>query len=585
MNDPEDAEESLARRLEALEQRVAALEQRTNARASLAGSPWSSAAPANGAASASHGSSVLALLGKAMLAIAGAYLLRAATADKFIPQIPLMTLAIAYAFAWLIPAARTKAQDSLPSLIWAGTSTLIFLPMIWEMTLRFRILPVVLAASILGLYVVVAAALGWKRHFEEIGWIAVPLTGMAALALAVAAHNLIPFIATLLVIAGVAEMAVACQRTLKVRPLVAAVADVAVFALIWIYSGPAAARTVYAAAAPLLLLLAAPLLLFLYAGSVSTQTILLRRGISIFEIVQTLIAFLLTCWSFLAFWSGRAEIILGALCILSAVAGYALSFAWFRRVQARRNYHVYASGSLALLLVGCFLSMHGIWLAITLLAFAVAVSFAALRIHYFTLEVHALAALIVVAVASHSLRWSVKALAGSFPGAPGGIITMVAVSAVLCAIPFLRSSSGSDWHHLLALAGTAVSVFVSAALLVWGAVWCVTHLHAAPSAPHPQYVAVIRTAIACLFALALAGSGSKWKQQELAWLAWGVLALTPFTLLVEDMRTGHLAFTAVSIFLYAMTLLFVARLIRPRAATQSETHPEDFGNDSDANQQ
>ena len=55
-----------------------------------------------------------------------------------------------------------------------------------------------------------------------------------------------------------------------------------------------------------------------------------------------------------------------------------MAFAWFGRVHAQRNYHVYATGSLALLLAGCFLSLPPGWLALcTALAAVALVSLAA----------------------------------------------------------------------------------------------------------------------------------------------------------------------------------------------------------------
>lgn len=213
-------------------------------------------------------------------------------------------------------------------------------------------------------------------------------------------------------------------------------------------------------------------------------------------------------------------------------------------------------------------SMAGIWLAIGLGLFAVVASFVALQVPHLTLEFHGLATLIVLAAASGSLRWSASALAGPLPAAPGAIIALVALSAALCSIALLQLSAQTSWHHLLVLIGVAGAVFAWASLLVWGAVWAGTQVHAAAFTPLPQNVAVIRTVVACLFALGLAWSGSTWQQKELAWLAWAALALTAFKLLAEDMRHGHLAFTAASIFLYAVTLLFVARLIRPRYKEQ-----------------
>lgn len=584
MNDAENAEERLAKRLEALEQRVAELEKRTNAQASFPSSPWTSAASTDAPVSATHGASLLALLGQAMLAIAGAYLLRAATTSKVLPQIPLATLAIVYAFAWLIPGARTKAQTALPSVIWSGTSVLIFLPMIWEMTLRFRILPDGLAASLLALYVIAAAGLGWKRHFADMAWITVGTASLAVLALAVATHDLVPFISALLVIAAVGEVAVAGQQKLPVRPLVAALADGAIFALVWIYSSPAASRSVYPAVPSFLLLILAPLLLCLYAASASTQIVLRRRGISIFETVETLLAFVLTCWSFLSFWSGEAAIVLGVLCLVASAAGYAVCFGWFRRIQAQRNFHVYATGSLALLLTGCFLSLPSFWVAVVLGVFAVGMSFAAARMRVLSLGFHGLAALVVMAAASGQLLWSARVFSGALPGVPDGAILLVAASAVCFSVVLLASSLESRGSHLLRFSSAALGVWASAGFLVWGLARIGAHLWGPPSSvAGSELVAVVRTVVACGFAVGLAWSGGMWQRRELAWLAWPVLVLTAFKILLEDLGSGHLAWTAVSIFIYALTLLAVSQMIRPKAGARSDGSGEnrDSGRDGD----
>ena len=52
-----------------------------------------------------------------------------------------------------------------------------------------------------------------------------------------------------------------------------------------------------------------------------------------------------------------------------------------------------------------------------------------------------------------------------------------------------------------------------------------------------------------------------------------MLVLTAVKILFEDMRNVHLAFTATSIFFYALTLLAVSRMIRPKAGAQSDRVP------------
>jgi hypothetical protein len=213
------------------------------------------------------------------------------------------------------------------SAAWACTSALILVPMLWELTLRFRFLPSAITAAILCAYVIAASALAWKRHFTAVASVADAAASLAALLLAIATRDLVPFLVALLVIAIVGEIAAARHRTLRVRPLVAAVADLAVFALIWIYSAPAASHADYPAIAAPALLVFAPALLLIYAASAATQTMLLRRGISFFETAQALIAALLAVWTILAFRPGHGAVVLGVLCLIAAAAGYAVAFA------------------------------------------------------------------------------------------------------------------------------------------------------------------------------------------------------------------------------------------------------------------
>lgn len=566
MDNLASAVERLEKELETLKQRVAVLEKRgSNNLAASAFSGTDMAAEAGTTtASFSEGSGLVSLFGKAMLAVAGAYLLRAAMAYGVIPRALLVTVAIAYAFLWLIPAARSKSESRIFSMVWAGTSAVICLPMIWELTLRFRFLPDGIAASILGAYATAAVIIGWKRHFTEIASVVLGTASIAAATMAIATHDLIPFIAALLVMSALGEVSVARGRGLRVRMLLAVAADVAVFVMIWVYSGPAGSRTVYAAVPMFLLFLVGPGLLFLYAGSTSAQTILLRRGISFFETGQTLIAFALTCWGFLSFWSVGAQATLGVLCLISSAAGYGVCIGWFARVQARRNYHVYAVGSLALLLAGCFLSLAGVWLAIVLGGCAVGMSFAALRGRNLWLEFHGIALLVATVIGAGQLVWGAGAFAGTLAAAPGAAVTLAALLSVVSLIAFLQWAAETWWQHLLVLVGTAVSFFSAAALLVWGVVWFGMRLQLGPFIATPQTVAVIRTAVACLVALGLAWGGTRWRRKELVWLAWVALALTALKVLFEDVLHGHLAFTAISIFLYAVTLLLVPKLIHPR---------------------
>lgn len=562
MNNLSDAVAQLTETVIDLQRRVSALELPRTAAPALPAlpTPLSTALPA-ASASTAYESRVFSVLGKAMLGIAGAYLLRALAESTALPRLPVVAVSIVYAFLWLVPAIRVPAKTWFASVTWSLTSALILIPMLWELTLRFRILPGAVTAAILCAFVISAFALGWKRHFTEVVWVADTATSIAALVLAIATRDLVPFLSALLLIAIAGEIAAARHRTLRVRPLVAATADLALFALVWIYSGPSASRPDYPLIAIGLLLAFAPALLLIYAASAAAQTLLLRRGISVFEIVQTLIAALLTVWTILAFWPGHGLVVLGVLCLMASAAGYAVAFAWFDRLHAQRNYHVYATGSLALLLAGSFLSLSPGWLPLCLGCTAVLSILVGTRALRRTLQFQALAFLAAAAFSSGLLAFVLRALANDFPPSPGWIVSLTAVCVVVCYAAVARPGEEPWSARVLRLLFAALAVASAAALLVWTSV----RLTASGAAPAAEYLAVLRTLVCCATALVLAWCGSRWQRGELVWLAWTTLGLIAFKLLFEDLRHGHLGFTAASIFLYAITILFVPRLVHSRS--------------------
>lgn len=353
------------------------------------------------------------------------------------------------------------------------------------------------------------------------------------------------------------EIAAAGHRTLRVRPLVAAAADLAIFALIWIYSSPAGSRADYPAVGTALLLAFGPALLLIYATSASFQTILLRRRISFFETAQVFVAALLSLWSVLVFWPGYGRLVLGVFCLFASAAGYAVTFAWFSRVHVERNYHVYATGSLALLLAGSFLCLPPGWLPLCLDIAAVTSILIGTSRARLTLQFHALALLAASAFASGLFVYIFRAMAGTFPGAPGPIVTLVGACAIVCYGAVVRFRAARSPTQAPQLLFAALAVGSTTALLVWILAW----LTAVGIALEAEHFALIRTLAACTAALAAAWCGSRWPHRELVWLAWAALGLIALKLLLEDLRHGHLGFTAASIFLYAVTLLLVPRLL------------------------
>jgi hypothetical protein len=419
-------------------------------------------------------------------------------------------------------------------------------------------LPTSVTAAVLCISLVTAYALGWKRRLTSVVLVTSFAVVLTTLALLIATHDLVPFVSALLFMALASEAAAGCDRWLRLRPLLAAAADLAVWILLYIYSGAENARSDYKNVATPVLLALGCILFLIYGASIIFRTTRLRHKISVFEIGQTVIVFLLAAFSILRFGAGAGATALGTLCLLFSAACYALAYVHFDRYHEERNYHVYATWSGALFLAGSSLCFPPLLLALSLSVAAIVGTLLGVRANRLTLEFHGLAYLAAAAYVSGLLDYAGRALAGTFPAVPGWIVWIVAASAVLCYAVGGHFRTERWNQRLLQLLSALLAVAAVITFLVSVLVW----LAAVGMTPGASQVAVIRTLITCAVALALAFGGTRWQRTELVWIAYGILALVTAKLLFEDLQHGHPGSTAVSIFLYAVALILVPRMAR-----------------------
>ena len=565
MDDLLDALARLDARLENLERRVSALDH-------LSPPPFRvpTAIPARPAAATEElalptAGGVFPVIGKAMLGIAGAYVLRAVAESGSFPKLAVVVLALAYAGTWLVWAAR--ATQSFASAASAITAALILAPMLAELTLRFHFLSASVTAGLLCVFVVWACALAWERNLVPVVWAAEVAAAFTALALLIVSHDLVPYISALLVMAAAGEAAACGNRWLALRCLIAPAADFAVLILIYVHSLPESSRSGYVAVSTPTLLLLPSLLFVIYGVGLASRTIWLRHRMTVFEIIQAAAAFLLAALSWLWFTPGAGHIGLGIACWLLSAVCYTAAFVWFDRLEEQRNYHVYATWSVALALAGTLLILPPLFVALFLSVASVVATLVGVRVARMTPEFHGLVYLTAAAFASGLLQYAGRALAGSFPTSPGGMVWVVAVIALLCYALVPRLEDGrlerGRWNErLLRLLSAVLAVSAVATFLVSCLVW-LAGIGMTPSASH---VAVIRTLITCILALALAFSGARWRRIELVWTAYGILVFVTAKLLFDDLPHGHSGSIAISIFLYALALILVPRVARTSPA-------------------
>ena len=564
MNDLPDEIERLRNRLEALEQRVDALEHPV---AADWPHPLAEVESALAAASAAveppaQPGNLFPVLGIALLGIAGAYVLRAVEETSAFPRLTVAAAGIAYAFLWLVWAARVRDGPRFTSSIYAGTSALILAPMLWELTLRFNVLPAAAAAVVVCGFALTVFALAafTPRDLKPVVRVTSAAAAALALALAIASHVLLPFVVVLLILGAVCEFVPRCDRVPEAGALVALAADAAIWILIYVYFAGQTGHEGYPALSRGELLAPGIALFALYAASVAVKTVLCARPIAVFAIIQAVLAFLLASVSLADFAQPVGLAILGVACLVLSPACYALVFTVFARASNSRNATVFAAWAAALLLAGSFLRLPPVILIPLLGAAALAAVVLSRRERWAVFEFYGMLFLLAAAAASGLLTFLAIALVGTPSGAPSVDVWLIAVCAVLC-YALVQQREAERWiPQALRLGFAALAAGAVTALLVDGLIALVA-LRVMPAAHH---LALIRTVTLCAAALVLVSGGAHRQRRELTRLGYAALALVAIKLVTEDLRHGHLAYIAASIFLLAFTLIAAPRVARAR---------------------
>jgi hypothetical protein len=551
--------EGLTERVNELERRLSALEHPSQAPPRGVALPLASEPAQPGFADTSvppTQASVLSLAGVAILGIAGAYVLRAVAESGVLPSWIAVTLALAYAAAWLVWAARPRASHLLARYFYVCTAALILVPLLWETTVRFQTLSPPLAAAVLAAFAVLATALAWRADLSVIAWVGTSTTVVTAVVLMVATRVFVPFTLSLLAIALLTELSAIKNRWLGLRPVVAAAADFAVFILVLILGNSSAVPAEYrpVAAPPMIAIVA--VLFAIYAVSLSIRSLVLELPVSIPEAAQLAAVVLLAGWSVLRITDGSGRLLLGVCFLLFGAGCYFAAFGSLAQRREHRNFRFYAACAVSLVIAGSFLALSPVPLVTWLCVAALAATALGVRARSAVLDLHGVAYLSAAVVASGLLGYAGRALAGAYPPPPGPLPIAAAVAAVLCAAMVSRYSG----ERVLRLLPALLAAYETAALAVAALVSLVTR---GASPAHPQ-LAAIRTVVTCAVVLLLAFLGGRWKRGELVWIAYAVIVLGSVKLALEDLRVGTTRSLAVSLLLYGAVLILIPRFVRSR---------------------
>jgi hypothetical protein len=233
-----------------------------------------------------------------------------------------LIVAIVYAGLWMVWAVRTHAANRFASITYGITSALILSPLLWESTVRFQILSPVFTAVVLVLFVVLALALAWRRDLQVIPAVATLATVTTALALIFATHELVPLTAALLAVALATETAACLGHRLRLRAVPAIAADLAVWLLVDVMTSSHGSLEGYHPASATTLTALCLALLAIYGGSIAIRSFWLRQPITIFEIGQGVLAFLLATYGAVRATQGSIAPALAVFFLLLAAVCY-----------------------------------------------------------------------------------------------------------------------------------------------------------------------------------------------------------------------------------------------------------------------
>jgi hypothetical protein len=509
--------------------------------------------------------SLLTPLGRTCLVLGGAYLLRALTDAGRIPVAGGIALGLAYALVWFLAADSAAVRRPLSGLFHGLTGVIIGLPILWEASLRFQVLPPDASAAALALFLLAAFAVARRRRLQSLAAAAcLGVTG-TALGLAVVSGVLWPY-ALLLIATSIAAswLGDACGWPwLCWPPALAAVIAVA----------PLAPRAALQPPPdpPGAALLAA---LLLCATPIGLAAVRAARGgtVRLFDAVTTLLALVAGLGAAMAIASRlgaetRATIAAGTF--LAGLLAYGATFFLLRlRPGEERNVTYFALLGLLLLLVAVAGLATGVARDLSFTALAVACAWLGARAVHPVFAAHsaayALAAAVTSGLVACSLAiwcatpdaWPAFPLAGWIvlvAALPGGLIARRAASPAL-----ERAASLSR----LVLACVLVLALGSLMVLLAGPIL-------AGTPPDPGRLATLKTIVLAGASVALALVARLPSGGELGWLTMPALLAGGLKFVLEDFRVSKASMLFVALAVYGTALILTARIRTARRIPES----------------
>ena len=369
----------------------------------------------------------VALVGRTLLVLAGAYLVRALTDGHVVPAGTGVTLGLVYAVLWLLVADREARSGRRESAVFhALAGSLIAFPLLWETTARFGLLGARAACAALVGFFVLALVVAWRHGLAVVAGAATLLTLATAAALLVATHDLLAVLVALLAVAALLEWLAYHDRWMALRWGAALVLDAVAFLLVALVTRSAGLPEGYVPLASPVAARALFALPALYIVSLAARTLRRERPVTVFEAAQGTLAVVLGFGGAFRVLTahGLSTASLGVLALLLGALCYGAAFAFAeRRAGQGRNFYFYSTAGGFLALAGANIVAFGPALPFALGGLGLLGALFGRRFGRMTLRVHSALYLVAGALETGLLVACARALAsqatGSLPPSRG----------------------------------------------------------------------------------------------------------------------------------------------------------------------
>ncbi len=559
----DDQIERLTHRLAAVEARLAAIEQDAS-RPGESDADVESPRPAIVPTFDPMG--VLTNLGRSLIILGGAFLLRAVTEAGTWPPVAGVSMGLLYSLTWLATSNRAAAGGNrLRAIFDGGTALIIGYPLIVEAALKFGLFTPTTAALALGAFTACALLAANHSRVPSLAWLA-SLGGIAAgLALVVRTSTVAPasFYFTSL---GVATLWLGYLR--EWRGLRWPTGAVACFAVLGVTLRAVAQPAVDPAA---LAWASQGFLLVAYLGSIAIRTLVRGRQVIVFEMAQTVAVLAVGLGGMIAV--GHAvdggDLLLGGAIIALGAAAYAVSFQFLaRHAPAALNFYFYSSLALIFTMVGTWTALDGPARSMALVGVGVALAVAWSRSSRATLGAHTAIALVTAAQDAGLVTLGLAMFTGAIASAAQAqwpALVALAVAVALCGSKLTAS-------HQATLSAADAPGLALGLIAVGGIGGLVTPvvIAAAGALSLPvstELVITIRTAALSALAVGCARLARTGRFSALGHLAYPLLAATGVKLLLVDIRYSQASTLFAALACYGAALVVVPRLRRLTGTT------------------